>query len=64
MKEPRSISKAEAVTVLKRCGLAGGLIKELLDQLPDPIEAVRDQDLLGRYGVTIEQLMDRMGASP
>jgi hypothetical protein len=39
-------------------------IGEALEQLPDPIDLQRDQEILGRYGLNPERLMDRMGASP
>ncbi len=37
---------------------------EVLGQLPDPIDLQRDQEILARYGLDQERLMEVMGGSP
>jgi hypothetical protein len=50
--------------VLRRAGYSDEFIRELLSQLPDPMDVQRDQEILMRYGVSPERLMDRLGGSP
>lgn len=57
-------SHEEAARVLRRAGYPDEFIDEVLSQLPDPIDLQRDQQILARYGLTPERLMDRMGGSP
>jgi hypothetical protein len=57
-------SHEEAARVLRRAGYSDEFIHEVLSQLPDPIDLERDQQILARYGLTAERLMDRMGGSP
>jgi hypothetical protein len=40
------------------------LIEEVDQVLPDRIDAIRDAQLLVRYGLTRNQLTDRLGGSP
>jgi hypothetical protein len=61
---PGPRSHEEAARILHRAGYSDEFIKEVLSQLPDPIELQRDQQILGRYGLSPERLMDRMGGSP
>jgi hypothetical protein len=61
---PASRSQEEVARVLHRAGYSDEFITELLDQLPDPIDLERDQQVLARYGLSSERLMDRMGGSP
>jgi hypothetical protein len=49
---------------MRRAGYSDEFISEVLTQLPDPIDLQRDQQILGRYGLTSERLMDRLGGSP
>jgi hypothetical protein len=49
---------------MRRAGYSDELISEILSQLPDPIDLQRDQQILARYGLSTERLMDRMGGSP
>lgn len=58
------ISKAEAVRVLRRAGYSAELIREIEDQLADPIDLDRDAPILSRYGISREHLMETMGGSP
>jgi hypothetical protein len=57
-------SHEEMALVLHRAGYSDEVIHELLSQLPDPIDLQRDQQILARYGLSPEGLMDRMGGSP
>lgn len=61
---PAGRSHEEAARVLRRAGYSDEFIQELLSQLPDPIDLERDQQILARYGISPERLMDRMGGSP
>ena len=58
------ISHADVVRVLQRAGFSAEVIREITAQLPDPIDTDRDAEVLLRYGVTRERLMDRRGGSP
>ena len=57
-------SHEESVRVMRRAGYTDEFISEVLSQLPDPIDLRRDQQILGRYGLSAERLMDRLGGSP
>jgi hypothetical protein len=61
---PAPRSHEEAARVLRRAGYSDEFISEVLSQLPDPIDLQRDQQILARYGLTAERLMDRRGGSP
>jgi hypothetical protein len=61
---PASRSHEEVARVLRHAGYADELIREVLSQLPDPIDLQRDQQILARYGLGREPLMDRLGGSP
>jgi hypothetical protein len=61
---PALRSHKETARVLRRAGYSDEFISEVLGQLPDPIDLERDQELLARYGLSPERLMDRMGGSP
>ena len=60
----KMVSKAESYRVLRRAGYSVEFIREVHDQLADPIDLDRDAPTLSRYGITSEHLMDRMGGSP
>lgn len=60
----RTISKAEAARVLRRAGYSAELIREIHDQLADPIDLDRDAPTLSRYGISREHLVEMMGGSP
>ena len=60
----RLISHAEAAQVLRHAGYSHDQIRELLRDLPDPIDPERDGSALFELGLTAEKLMDRMGGSP
>jgi hypothetical protein len=61
---PTPRSHEDAARILRRAGYSDEFISEVLSQLPDPIDLERDQEILGRYGLDPERLMDRMGGSP
>jgi hypothetical protein len=60
----KTVSKAEGSRVLRRAGYSEELIREIFDQLADPIDLDRDTPTLSRYGISAEHLMDLMGGSP
>ena len=72
IRSPRSVmtsrsarrSHEEFARVLRRAGYSDEFISDVLSQLPDPIDFERDQQILARYGLSPELLMDRMGGSP
>jgi hypothetical protein len=57
-------SREETARVLRRAGYSEEFIKEVLSQLPDPIDIDRDQQILAHYDLSPERLMDRLGGSP
>jgi len=61
---PVTRSHEEAARLFRRAGYSDDVISEVLSQLPDPIDLRRDQQILARYGLNAERLMDRMGGSP
>lgn len=61
---PASRSHEEVTRVLRRAGYSDEFILEVLNQLPDPIDLQRDQQILARYGLSAERLTERMGGSP
>lgn len=50
--------------ILRRAGYSDEFIREVLSQLPDPLDLERDGPILERYGLGPELLQDRMGGSP
>ena len=64
MAKPGLIPKAQVMDALRRAGYSQELIDEIDSQLSDPIDYKRDGSLLSRYGITFDQLNDRMGGSP
>ena len=61
---PGARSHEEFARVLRRTGYSDEFINELLSQLPDPVDLERDQQILARYDLSAERLMDRLGGSP
>ena len=57
-------SHEEAARVLRRAGYSDEFISEVLSQLPDPFDLQRDRQILARYGLDQDLLMDRLGGSP
>ena len=58
------ITKDRARKVLQRAGIPAAQIDEMLAQLPDPFDIARAQPVYARYGLSHEQLINRMGGSP
>lgn len=56
-------AKAEVLRVLRRAGLFDAA-NELEPVLPEVVDFDRDHELLERYGLSQDELMSRMGASP
>jgi hypothetical protein len=56
-------SHTEVARVLHRAGYSGEFISEVLGQLADPVDIQRDQ-ILARYRLSPERLVDRLGGSP
>jgi hypothetical protein len=58
------ISHAQVAQVLRKAGYSQERIREVLRELPDPVDPDRDGVTLVKLGLTANQLMDRMGGSP
>jgi hypothetical protein len=58
------VTKVEARKVLRKAGVPGAHIEEVLAELPDPFDLVRDEHIYVRHGLTRGVLIDRMGGSP
>jgi hypothetical protein len=56
--------KADLLALLRHMGIADETIASLDGVLDDPVDVVRDANLLASYGVTRDSLTDRMGGSP
>ncbi len=50
--------------MLRRAGYEPEAAEDIAAQLSDNVDLDRDRKLLERYGLTQEQLMDRLGGSP
>lgn len=61
---PVTRSHEEVERVLRRLGYSDEFIREVLSDLPDPIDIQRDEQALARHGLSPERLVDRMGGSP
>lgn len=57
------LEKRDLLRLLRRIGRFD-LIEEVDRVLPDRIDTIRDAQLLARYGLTRNQLTDRLGGSP
>jgi hypothetical protein len=62
--DPATRSHEELARVLHHTGYPDDFIREVLSQLPDPIHLQRDNQILARYGLNPERLMDRLGGGP
>jgi antitoxin component of RelBE/YafQ-DinJ toxin-antitoxin module len=60
----RKTPKAEVTRVLERVGLPHDTIREILEELPDPVDLDRDAAVFDRYGLTHSRVMDMLGGSP
>jgi hypothetical protein len=57
------VAKRDLLRMLRRIGRVD-LLEEVDRVLPDRVDTVRDAQLLARYGLTRNQLTDRLGGSP
>jgi hypothetical protein len=65
MSEKRDLRpKADVLKLLRRTGFPEETIGALEVALRDPVDVVRDANLLADYGITRDHLVDRMGGSP
>ena len=58
------LPKNEVKRVLQRAGLPRDLIRDVLAELPDPVDYDRDGAVFDRYGITRSHLTNMMGGSP
>jgi hypothetical protein len=58
------VSHAEAERIWRRAGYSQEQIKDVLRDIPDPIDTERDAEALFKLGVSVGALVDRMGGSP
>jgi hypothetical protein len=56
-------SRKTVVKVLRRTGYAG-LAEEAMRVLPDPVDLDELERWSGLHGITVDQLINRMGGSP
>jgi hypothetical protein len=56
-------SKQDVVDMLRRTGLAD-IADEAMRVLPDPVDLDHAAGILESYGVTMDELISRMGGSP
>ncbi len=56
-------SKQDVVDMLRRTGLAD-IADEAMRVLPDPVDLDHTAGILESYGVTMDELISRMGGSP
>ena len=64
MAKPQMIPKTKVLDALRHAGYSKELIDEIDGKLSDPVDYKRDGSVLSRYGITFDQLNDRMGGSP
>jgi hypothetical protein len=57
------IPRAQVIATMRRVGLHEKIPKAL-DCLPDPVDTVRDAELLASFGISRERLMQMLGSSP
>jgi hypothetical protein len=60
----RTMSKAEVTRVLERADLPHDVIREILEELPDPVDLDRDTAVFDRHGLTPSRITDMLGGSP
>ena len=62
--ELHAFTHAEAEPLLRRAGYSKEQIEELLHDLPDPIDPVREAEALAKRGMSMGAFTERMGGSP
>jgi len=60
----RLVSHAEVGDFLRRFGYSPEQVRDLLRELPDPVDLYRCTKVLAKHGITIPNLAERMGGSP
>ena len=60
----RLVSHAEVEQFLRKFGCSPEHVRDILRDLPDPVEFDQARQVFAKDGITIGALMDRMGASP
>ena len=61
---PATLPKKCFLHALRRAGVPEETIKATDEQLQEPIDLERDATFLVTHGLDVDQLMNRMGASP
>jgi hypothetical protein len=64
MSQQTEFSKKDVLEVLRRVGAADETVKEIDEDLEDPIDLSRDGEFLLRHGITRDRLISVMGGSP
>jgi hypothetical protein len=64
MQDHPLFSHPQVEEILTRAGYSQHQIAALLEDLPDPFDPERDKDILGRHGISLGGVMDRLGSSP
>jgi hypothetical protein len=64
MSQQTEFSKKKVLEVLRKVGISDETVKEIDEDLEDPIRLPRDGAFLLRYGITRDQLVSMMGGSP
>jgi hypothetical protein len=64
MPKPRMFRKSVVLDGIRRAGYPREVVDEIDSQLPDPVDSYREQDLLARYGITLDSIISRFGGSP
>jgi hypothetical protein len=64
MQDHPLFSHPQVEEILTRAGYSQDQIAALLEDLPDPFDPERDKDILGRHGISLGGVMDRLGSSP
>jgi hypothetical protein len=62
--EPHLRRKAEILSILHRAGYSEETVEALDAELPDPVDVDRDGNVFLRHGITLDNVIDRMGGSP
>jgi hypothetical protein len=61
---PRLISHDEVECFLRKFGYSPERVRDVLRDLPDPVDIDRAREVASKHGITIGGLIDRMGGSP
>jgi hypothetical protein len=56
--------KREVIRVLRRAGIPHETIEALERELGDPVDLLRDGDVLAAHGITRDRLTERFGGGP